>query len=311
MSLQCAGSITTMLEVAECILRGDEIESGCQGLFQGLLCPRCQAAQPRFELRKCLLDRRQIRRIGGQEPEFTATCRDQATHPPAGRRAAGIHDHTLAWDEGRCEHLLPLGLACRSVGCPWQPHRCPHPGCAQRRNQRRRLLRGAGHMPVCSLATWCTGVPWGEVHSGSARVHHHESMAITLSYALPLCLALLLVALGGTQRLVLRVQPSRLLARAIARVLSCTPCACSPRAQWVARVASGSAAHCAHRAARCSGRSLVGHPGDGLGVRSPVSRRCASSRLIVARLTPNIAATSRRGMVRSTAVSTRSRRSTE
>src|SRR3712207_357662 len=86
-----------------------------------------------------------------------------------------------------------------------------------------------------------------QIDSCTTLIDHHKVMQIPPGDPLAVRGALLLIALGGTQRLFLRVQPRRLMARAIARVLSCTPCTCSQREQCVARLASGFAAHCAHK----------------------------------------------------------------
>src|SRR5258708_4806959 len=82
------------------------------------------------------------------------------------------------------------------------------------------------------------------------------------------------VAFDGCQRFFLRVQPTRLIARLIVAVLTCTPCVCSHSRQWSSNLTSSWACSCATSSA-CNGANFLGgRPGIGLGASFPVSRRC-------------------------------------
>ena len=151
---------------------------------------------------------------------------------------------------------------------------------------------------------------WWQREVGTTRVDHYQVVLIPPGDPLAVRAALLLIARGGTHRLCLRVQPRLWIARAIARVLTRTCCVCSHSLQCVVSIASGCASSCAHTAACYAGRIVVGRPGEGVGTSVPRVRRWVSHRLIVARLTPNSTATSLRGIFRSTAATTHSRRST-
>ena len=161
------------------------------------------------------------------------------------------------------------------------------------------------------LAARRTGIHRRHVDVAPTLVHNHEISCGALGNAVLIGTALLLVALGGTQRLFLRVQPKRLIARPTVHWLNVVPCVAFQRSVCSAIVASGSASNCAHNAACCVGGMGRRRPDGRCAARSGCMRRKATKRLIVAKLTPKVAATSARPMPRSTAANIRWRRSTE
>ena len=120
-----------------------------------------------------------------------------------------------------------------------------------------------------------------------------------------------LVPLRVGRRLFLRVQPSAAIARPIVAALTAIPRPASHNRQCSASVASGYASNWGTSPARSAASFTEAIPGRGDGASPPVSRRRFRYRLIVATDTPNTRAAASRGIPPSTAVTTRSRKSTE
>jgi hypothetical protein len=101
------------------------------------------------------------------------------------------------------------------------------------------------------------------------------------------------------------------IARLIVAVLTSPPVRSCHQEQCCSSVASACSASRAGRASNSASRLSAGGPGIGFGASTPVSRRCFSHRLIVGSDTANVSTTSDRLVPRSTAATTRSRKSSE
>ena len=101
------------------------------------------------------------------------------------------------------------------------------------------------------------------------------------------------------------------MARLIVAVLTSTVAVSRHQEQCSSRVASDRSASRAGSASSSASRLLAGGPGIGFGASFPVSRRCFNQRLIVGSDTANAPTTSDRLVPRSTAATTRSRKSSE
>jgi hypothetical protein len=101
------------------------------------------------------------------------------------------------------------------------------------------------------------------------------------------------------------------IARLIVAVLTSPPVVSCHQEQCSSSGASACSAKRAGSAAINASRLIGDGPGIGLGASPPVSRRCFSQRLIVGSETANVSTTSDRVAPRSTAATTRSRKSFE
>jgi hypothetical protein len=94
------------------------------GIADGVGGPLCSFAKPMFKFCKELLDGVQVGRVFRQEEEPRAGRTDGAAYGIALVRAKIVHDHDVAWPQGRDENLLdikPEAVAVdRSVDEPWR-----------------------------------------------------------------------------------------------------------------------------------------------------------------------------------------------
>jgi hypothetical protein len=101
------------------------------------------------------------------------------------------------------------------------------------------------------------------------------------------------------------------IARLIVAVLTSPPVRSCHQEQCSSNVASACSTRRSGSASSNASRLTATGPGIGFGASVPVSRRCFNHRLIVGSETRNIVTTSDRFVPRSTAPTTRSRRSSE
>ena len=90
-----------------------------------------------------------------------------------------------------------------------QQHGWSHTCSRHGSNQRGVLLGIARNGTGGAFTPWRTGVDGCQVDVASAFVHDDEIVGGTNRYSFSICCSGLLVALGGSQRLFLRVQPKR------------------------------------------------------------------------------------------------------
>ena len=102
-----------------------------------------------------------------------------------------------------------------------------------------------------------------------------------------------------------------MIARLIVAVLTVPPVVSAHQAQCSSSVASACSANRAGSAATNASPLTATGPGIAFGANAPVSRRCFNQRLIVGSDTRNVTTTSDRFVPRSTAPTTRERKSSE
>src|SRR5690348_13359505 len=95
---------------AESISRGDEIQSGGNGLLEGFACASPGPAQHRLEFRERLFDGRQIWRVGRQKQQATATSFNGLLDPRREVDREIVQDHDLPGAQTGCKDLLDVDL---------------------------------------------------------------------------------------------------------------------------------------------------------------------------------------------------------
>src|SRR6266567_1351866 len=125
-----------------------------------------------------------------------------------------------------------------------------------------------------TLSFWRSCINGRERNIGATLIHKDQLLGWQWAYFCSPGGSLLLVALRGTQRFFLRVQPTRRMARLIVVRSTHMPCVLSQSWQWASSVLSGWAFSCATRPASRAAYFLEGRPGMALGESSPVSLRC-------------------------------------
>ena len=207
--------IATVAEKGLSIIACDGVQGSGDRLAQRLLSARLSPSPGTLEFGKRLLDRREIRRIAGQEPQLTLTLTNQLCHSCAFVCAQIVHDHHLPLSQARHQYLLDVHFHRQAVGSAFQKHRRPHPIQCQRGNQGG-VGRGVSwHSTIGALPAWRTSIERRQVEITAAFVKYHEVVRAALPNLLTEGFACSFIAFAGTESLFLRVQPRRVIARSM------------------------------------------------------------------------------------------------
>lgn len=191
-------------------------------LVQQLWSARFGPPPSTLELGKGLLNRREVRRVAGQEPQLTPTRLDQLRHSRAFMRAQIVHQHYLACLQARRQNVLDIRLHRQVVGGTRHDQCWPDAVDTERGHQRGVRRRVARNRAIGAFIMRCTGIQWRQVEIAVTLVKDNKIAGTALGYALTESCSRELVAFASTEGLFLRVQPRRAIARSI--VLAETVC---------------------------------------------------------------------------------------
>src|SRR5215218_3163522 len=140
------------------ILLADLVDRLTDRLDESFVDARPCLANEVLDLRKRLLDRVEVRRVGRQVEDPCARSLDQLPHRLALVDGEVVHHHHIPLAEGGHEHLPQIALEHRAVGPALDHHRGPHPGEGHAREQRRVLAPVSRHRAIRPLAPRRIGV---------------------------------------------------------------------------------------------------------------------------------------------------------
>jgi len=185
----------------------------------------------RFDFRESLFDGRAIRRVGWQEEQFTATGLDELSHARSFMDAQIVQHHDLSSGETWGQEVFDICFKGQGIDGPLDDHAGSDALERQGGQQRRIFPAVARHAAMGALTFRSAGIPWSQRDVGATFIHYYQALGIHLLHLLAPVDSLVLTPLAGCQRLFLRVQPTRLMARLIVAVLTLTPWLCSHRWQ--------------------------------------------------------------------------------
>ena len=301
-----------MCEERTSVLRRNMLQRLRYGLLQNLTCSGSRTAQLLLDLGKRQLNWREVRRVGRQVPQSATTGRHQLLQTQALVRTQVVEQNNLARTQGWPQDMRDIGLEKRCGHATNRHQAWSHPVERERCNGRGVGRGVAGKRGDGPFATGGAGIARGHIQVRAKLIDHDDIGWVNVLLLDQKANTVPPIALGSDQRLFLRVNPRRRIARPSVHWLMLVPCSAFQRAVCSASVASGTAATWA-RTASSWADGMVGAtpPEAGRGEASPVSRRAASQRLRLARLTWKVVTTEVRGVPRSRAASTRSRKSVE
>ena len=199
--------------------------------------------QVRLELRPAALNRRQIRRIGGQIEEPGAALFDRPADAHGFVRPQVVHDHDVARMQRGAEDLLHIGAENRGIGRALNRHHRLDAVAPERRQHGHMRPIVLGHRPDHPLAPGGAAIQAGQREVDPGFIDELQALRIARGDLLLVAGPRLLDALGvlraGVERLFLRGNPRRGRMRHIVGTLTRTPVAVATSVHSSARVASG------------------------------------------------------------------------
>src|SRR5687768_7104671 len=244
-------------------------------------------------------------------PEVGTSGLDGGAGPLAVVSPEVVGDDDLAGPQGRGQDVADVALEATGRHRPVEPEGRADPSEREGGEHGLVLALVSGRRGVRPLPARCArmggGVP--QVAAGliepdpGGRIDHGGEPAPSPPHDA--------LAFARAQRLFFRVHSKAVIARLIVAVLTSVSAVSRHQAQCSSSVASACSASRAGNASSSASRLIAGGPGIGFGARSPVARRCFSHRLIVGSETANVSTASARLIPRSTAPTTRRRKSSE
>ena len=205
-------------------------------------CPRADAAQHALHLGDRQFDWRQVRRVGRQEPQSTATRRQQLCNLWCGMGTQVINEHDLSLSQRRSQYVFDVACKCCAVRATRELHARPHPIRMERGDDGLIGRRVARNATRGALAEWSTGIAPTHVQIAAEFVNNHEVVGILLGDLKLKGSTRPRVTLAGAQRLFFREMRSRAIARLMVQRESEVPCSRAQVVMCSGKVASGEAA---------------------------------------------------------------------
>src|SRR5215472_18551936 len=163
-----------MSKPTESISLGDKIQSLGKRLPERFARARLLSAQNGFHFGESLFNGREIRRIGGQEEETTASGFDSLPHlrPQVNREV--IQDHDLSRGETGGQDLLDVDLKGGAIGCAIQDKGGSHSSKRQGGDQSHGGTIIAGHLAYRSLSSGGIRIQRGHGNMGAGLIHKDQ-----------------------------------------------------------------------------------------------------------------------------------------
>ncbi len=262
-----------MSKPPESIRRGDEIQSGGNGLLKRFARPGSLSAQYGFQLGERFLNRREIRRIGWQKQQTTAASFNGRSDTRRKVDREVIQDHDLPWVQAGCQDLFDVDLKSGAISRSIQHKRWPHASKRQRGEKPHDGAIIAWHFADGALSSWGIRIQRGHGDVGTGLVDKDQILTRQVSGLGAPGGAFGFFLLACSQGLFFRVQPRACLARVMLAGLTLMPCEASHIWQCCSRLASGWALNCCNNPACKAAPLTFGRPGMALGKTWPLSRR--------------------------------------
>jgi len=185
-----------MGDPASGILWGDGTEGGPDGAAVCLDGPGSTGAQGGFELRKGLLDRREVGRVRRQIPELGAVCLDGGFGPVTVMDLEIVHDHDLVRLQCRSQPMDDVAVECGPVDRLIKEQAGAKPSDGQGGDQRPVPPAPAWHVAVGSVPAWSAAMGPGHPEVAAGLVDPDEAVRLDLTGLRPPGRPLLRVALA-------------------------------------------------------------------------------------------------------------------
>jgi hypothetical protein len=202
-------------EPPTCILGCHGEQRLANGFLKRFTCSGSRSSQVALELGEGLFDGGEVGRIAWQEQELATFGLDSLTHPLPFMGAQVVHHDKLSRVQTRGEELFHVDFKSNSIGRPLQDHGSSH-ALKRERGDQRCILAAIARHPACgALSFGGSRIKGRECDIRAALIHKDQLLCWQWAYFRSPGGSLLLVALRGTQRFFLRVQPTRRMARLI------------------------------------------------------------------------------------------------
>ena len=290
---------------------GDGGESGPGGGAEGVIGAGVRASEELFDRGEGVLDRIEVRGVGGQGQEASAACLDGRADGRVMMGGEVVGDDDLAWSEGGGEAVADLPHEAVGRHGAVEPQEWSDTRKGQRRDHGLVLTSIGRRGRVGALADRRPGVGGGVAQMAAGLIQEHQIRWMYGRHLLPPGRPSCRLAFTRRQRLFFRDHPSFVSARLIVAVLTSTPETSRHQEHCSSNVASARSARRSGNAATSAFVVTAGGPSNGRAATPPVSRFSLNHRSIVGTETANIPPTSSRGVPTATALTTRSRRSSE
>ncbi len=182
------------------------------GLVECCGCSCLCGAELLFELAPCFFDRIEVGRVGRQIEHGCPASLDAFPYAGDLVRTEVVHDHDLAWQKLRAEHVIEIGKEDFRVGGGLDGHGGDHAAQAHRTQDGEDLPVAFGRRFDNAPASKRTSVALGHLGGNAALVQINQPFWSDLPNLLYEYLAALPVrfgvALGGVERLFLSRKPS-------------------------------------------------------------------------------------------------------
>jgi len=254
-----------MSKPTESILGRDESQSLGNRLLEVFACTGTNPSQKGFQFGESLLNRRKIRRIGGQKHETTPFGFDGLFDPASQMNTEIIQDHDLSGTQAGSKDLLDVDLKDSAISSPIQDERFSHPLHRQGSQQRHVGPIIAWNLADGSLSSGSVGIQRRHGNMGAGLIEKHQILTEEMTSLLTPGRASSFVLFPSYQGLFFRVQPRTALARLMLAGLTRRPWLAANNWQCSSRVASGWVSNCALKFACNAAPILAGRPGIALG----------------------------------------------
>jgi hypothetical protein len=203
--------------------------------------PRADAAQHALYLGNRHLDWRQVRRVGRQEPQVTATRRQQLRNLRCCMGTQVIYEYDLPRPQRRPQYVFDVACKCGAVRATGHLHAWPHPVWKQRGDDGLIGRCVAWNAATGALAERGTCIAPAQIQIAAELVDNHEVVGILLGDLDLKGGTRPGISLAGAQRLFFREMRSRAIARLIVQREREVPYSRAQVAMCSGKVASGEA----------------------------------------------------------------------
>jgi hypothetical protein len=189
-----------MSEPSESVLTGDEVQSSRNGFLQILTCASPGPPQNTFQFGERLFNRREIRRVGGQEQKTTSSCFNSLPHTRPQVNREIIQDHDLSSLETGSKDLLNVEFKSDAISRSIQHKRGSHASQRQAGDQGHGGSIIARDLADRSLPSGGVSIQRGHGNVGAGLIHKDQIATVQVASCRapgsPLCFFLLACSQG-------------------------------------------------------------------------------------------------------------------
>ena len=216
-----------MSKPAESVLGRDEVQSKGNSLLKRFARANSLSAQHGFQFGERFLNRREIRRIGGQKQQATATSFNGRFDPRSQVDREIVQDHDLSRAQAGGKDLLDVDLKRGAISGSIQDKCRSHAIKRQRGNQGHDGTIIARHLADRTLPSWGIGVQGSHSDVRTSLVDKDQLLTGQVRGLFAPSGPVGFLLLACSQGLFFRVQPRACLARVMLAGLTLRPCVAS------------------------------------------------------------------------------------